>query len=196
MGAGGLINRAGSPRARGSRPSRRSVLAVTVAAVAAGIVAACLLRPSPESAIPDPGQPPRERRVAPELGRDWLVGPPTRLADLRGKPALVNFWASWCAPCREEAGVLARFDASLRGRARLIGVQYRDAPSDGRAFVREFGWRFPSARDPKRRLGSRYRLAGLPTTYVLDRRGRIARVLTGPQTLAELRRAVRDVERG
>jgi cytochrome c biogenesis protein CcmG/thiol:disulfide interchange protein DsbE len=123
----------------------------------------------------------------------WLVPPPVRLSALRGRPVLINFWASWCVPCRKEAPELARFDRERRDRARLVGVDFQDARKDGLAFVREFGWRFPTVRDPRGTLASRYGLIGLPTTYVLDPQGRIARTLTGAQTYGTLRRAVEEV---
>jgi cytochrome c biogenesis protein CcmG/thiol:disulfide interchange protein DsbE len=173
--------------------SRRRLVLVAGIVLAAG-VAAGLLFAAPEAEVGASGSPPAaDRRLAPELEGQWLVPPPVRLADLRGKPVAINFWASWCVPCREEAPELARFDRELRGRAQLIGVDFQDAKQDGLAFVREFGWRFPNVRDPQGKLASRYRLAGLPTTYVLDRQGRIARTLTGAQTYEKLRRVVEEL---
>jgi cytochrome c-type biogenesis protein len=113
---------------------------------------------------------------------------------MRGKPVVVNFWASWCVPCRKEAPHLARFDRELKERARLVGVDFQDAKSDALTFVREFGWRFPNVRDPQGELASRYGLAGLPTTYVIDADGRIAKALNGEQTFESLVRAVEEVE--
>jgi cytochrome c biogenesis protein CcmG, thiol:disulfide interchange protein DsbE len=169
-------------------------LALTAAvALAAGAVAAGLLLAAPGADLGASGSlPAAERRPAPELDGRWLVPPPVRLEDLRGKPVVINFWASWCVPCRKEAPELARFDRELRGRVQLVGVDFQDAKHDALAFVREFGWRFPSVRDPQGKLAARYRLIGLPTTYVLDRKGRIARSLTGAQTYVKLRRAVEE----
>jgi cytochrome c biogenesis protein CcmG, thiol:disulfide interchange protein DsbE len=173
---------------------RRLALAVAIV-LAAGAVAAGLLLAAPDAEVGASGPTPAaERRPAPELDGDWLVPPPVRLADLRGKPVVINFWASWCVPCRKEAPELARFDRELRGRAQLIGVDFQDAKQDALAFVREFGWGFPNVRDPQGTLASSYRLAGLPTTYVLDREGRIARTMAGEQTYEKLRRAIEEVE--
>ena len=172
---------------------RRLAFAVAIA-LAAAAVAGGLLLAAPEAEVGASGSvPAAERRLAPELEGNWLVPPPVRLADLRGKPVVINFWASWCVPCRKEAPELARFDHELRRRAQLIGVDFQDAKGDALAFVREFGWRFPNVRDPQGKLASRYGLAGLPTTCVLDRKGRIARRLTGAQTYETLRQAVEDV---
>jgi cytochrome c biogenesis protein CcmG/thiol:disulfide interchange protein DsbE len=174
---------------------RRRLALVAAIVLAAGAVAAGLLLAAP-GAETGAGEsvPADKRRPAPELEGTWLVPPPVRLADLRGTPVVINFWASWCVPCREEAPELARFDREMRGRARLVGVDFQDAKEDALAFVREFGWRFPNVRDPQGKLAARYGLVGLPTTYVLDSRGRIARSLTGAQTYAKLRQAVEELE--
>jgi cytochrome c biogenesis protein CcmG/thiol:disulfide interchange protein DsbE len=175
--------------------SRPRIALVAAIALGAGAVAAGLLLAAPGGEVGASGAAPAaERRPAPELDGKWLVPPPVRLAELRGKPVVINFWASWCVPCREEAHELARFDREMRGRARLVGIDFQDAKRDALAFVREFGWRFSNVRDAHGKLGFRYGLIGLPTTYVVDRHGRIARSLTGAQTYATLRRAVEEVE--
>jgi cytochrome c biogenesis protein CcmG/thiol:disulfide interchange protein DsbE len=120
-----------------------------------------------------------------------LQAPKTSLASLRGKPALINFWASWCEPCREEAPELERFARSLHGEGRLVGVDYTDQTDGGREFVRRYGWTFPILSDPDGVYGARYRFSGLPTTVVLDPRGRIVETLRGPQSAADLRAALR-----
>jgi cytochrome c biogenesis protein CcmG/thiol:disulfide interchange protein DsbE len=176
------------------RPRRRLVLGAALA-LAAGAVAAGLLLAAPGEKVGAAGSVPRtERPPAPELEGPWLVPPPVRLADVRGKPILVNFWASWCVPCREEAPHLARFDREMKERAQLVGVDFQDAKSDALAFIREFGWGFPNVRDPQGKLASRYGLDGLPTTYVIDAAGRIAKALSGEQTFESLVRAVEEVE--
>ena len=176
------------------RPNRRLVLAAALV-LAAGAVAAGLLLAAPGERVGAAGAGPRtEGPPAPELEGEWLVPPPVRLADLHGKPVVVNFWASWCVPCREEAPHLARFDREMNERAQLVGVDFQDAKSDALAFISEFGWRFPNVRDPQGELASRYGLAGLPTTYVIDADGRIAKALSGEQTFESLVRAVEEVE--
>jgi cytochrome c biogenesis protein CcmG/thiol:disulfide interchange protein DsbE len=175
--------------------SGRRIALLAAIAFGAGAVAAGLLLAAPGTEVDASGAAPAaKRRPAPELEGEWLVPPPVRLADSRGKPVLINFWASWCVPCREEAPELARFDREMRGRARLVGVDFQDAKQEALGFVREFDWRFSNVRDPRGRLASRYGLAGLPTTYVVDARGRIARTMTGAQTYEKLRHAVEEVE--
>ncbi|HET7445357.1 MAG TPA: TlpA disulfide reductase family protein [Solirubrobacterales bacterium] len=129
-------------------------------------------------------------KPAPPLPTAVLQPPRESLASLRGEPVLVNFWASWCEPCRQEAPELERFQHSLRG-AHLVGVDYTDREASGRDFVRENGWSFPILDDPDGVYGARYHLPGLPTTVVLDADGRIVETLRGPQTAADLRAALR-----
>lgn len=129
-------------------------------------------------------------KPAPPLPSDVLQAPKTTLADLRGKPALVNFWASWCEPCRKEAPELERLDRSLHGEARLVGIDYTDQTGNARDFIHQYGWTFPVLSDPDGIYGARYRFSGLPTTVVLDSQGRIVETLRGPQTAADLRQAL------
>jgi cytochrome c biogenesis protein CcmG/thiol:disulfide interchange protein DsbE len=132
-------------------------------------------------------------RPAPPLPSTVLQAPGATLASLRGKPALINFWASWCDPCRKEAPELERFNRSLHGAAGLVGVDYTDESGAAKEFIRRYGWTFPVLADPDGIYGARYRFSGLPTTIVLDSRGRIVETLRGPQTAADLRRALSSV---
>jgi cytochrome c biogenesis protein CcmG, thiol:disulfide interchange protein DsbE len=132
------------------------------------------------------------RRAAPPLPPTPLTGKAITLAQLRGKPALINFWASWCGPCRKEAPELQRFSRTLGGKARLVGVDYTDDAASARAFARQAGWAYPLLRDPNGTYGDRYGLNGLPATAVLDPKGRIVAVLKGPQSVATLQAALAD----
>jgi cytochrome c biogenesis protein CcmG, thiol:disulfide interchange protein DsbE len=129
-------------------------------------------------------------RPAPELPSQVLQGPQVDLATLRGKPALINFWASWCDPCRDEAPELERFAESLDGQGHLVGVDWNDRTDNALAFIREFGLTYPILRDASQEVGTDYGLNGLPTTFVLDSEGRIVQTLQGPQTTATLRGAL------
>jgi cytochrome c biogenesis protein CcmG/thiol:disulfide interchange protein DsbE len=129
-------------------------------------------------------------RRAPQLPTSVLVPPRVGLASLRGKPAAINFWASWCDPCRREAPALEHLARSLHGRARLVGVDWTDGLSGARSYVAKYHWTFPNLRDPNGTVGNSYELVGLPTTFILDPRGRIADVLRGPQSLETLRRTL------
>jgi cytochrome c biogenesis protein CcmG/thiol:disulfide interchange protein DsbE len=132
---------------------------------------------------------------APPLPSTVLVPPKVTNESLRGKPAVVNFWASWCEPCRKEARHLQRFYERNRGRVGVVGVSYTDELAGARKFIREYGWTFPNLRDPDGLAGSEYDLVGLPVTVVLDSDGEIAKRLTGPQTEEKLEAAVREAAR-
>jgi thiol-disulfide isomerase/thioredoxin len=138
-------------------------------------------------------------RRAPGLPRQALAGAPVTLAGLlagaHGRPVLVVFWASWCDPCMSEAPALERFADSSFGRGRIVGVDWSDALSGARAFVRQYAWTFPTVRDAEGTVGNAYRLTGLPTTFVVDGHGRIRASLRGPQTVASLTQALSAVER-
>jgi cytochrome c biogenesis protein CcmG/thiol:disulfide interchange protein DsbE len=129
-------------------------------------------------------------RPAPELPSEVLSGHRVDLASLRGKPALVNFWASWCEPCKEEAPELKRFSDTLGNRGTLVGVDWGDSAQGANAFIAKSGWRYPILRDPSQKVGTQYGINGLPTTFVLDSEGNIVRKLQGPQTVASLKQAL------
>jgi cytochrome c biogenesis protein CcmG/thiol:disulfide interchange protein DsbE len=129
-------------------------------------------------------------RPAPQLPTRVLVPPQVTLASLRGKPAAINFWASWCAPCRREAPDLARVAHVLDGRARLVGVDWTDGTTAGRAYLRQYHLAYPNLVDADGTTGQAYGLQGLPTTFILDAHGKITDVLRGPQTADALLHAL------
>ncbi len=125
----------------------------------------------------------RTGRAAPPLPSQSLSGTKTTLAALRGRPALVTFWASWCEPCEREAPALERFARDEGSQGTLVGVNWSDPSlSAARAFVKRYGWTFPNLRDPQGSAGLAYGVTGLPTTFALDSSGRVRATLRGPQT--------------
>jgi cytochrome c biogenesis protein CcmG/thiol:disulfide interchange protein DsbE len=119
-----------------------------------------------------------------------LVPPAVTPASLRGKPTAINFWASWCEPCHEEAPALERLARSLAGRAQVVGVNWDDSSSRARSWIEKYGWTFPNLRDGEGAIGRDYGLRGMPTTFIVDPDGRIAAVLLGPQSESSLREAL------
>ena len=119
-----------------------------------------------------------------------LVAPRVTLFSLRARPAAINFWASWCEPCREEAPALEQVALTLHGRARLVGVNWNDSLSGARSFVREYHPKFPMLRDSSGAVGYDYGINGLPTTFILNPRGEIVETLRGPQRVSSLRQAL------
>jgi peroxiredoxin len=131
-------------------------------------------------------------RAAPPLPAKALRPPGVDLAELRGKPALVDFFASWCDPCATEAPALRRLSAALGDRATVVAVDWDDSGGPARAFVHKHGWTFPVLADTSGTAGEGYGLTGLPTSFVLDPEGRIVATFRGPQSEATLRRALLD----
>ena len=125
-----------------------------------------------------------------------LRGPRVDLASLRGKPALINFWASWCTPCKQETPELERLAKEAPRQARVVGVDWNDTTPNATAFIREYGLTYPILRDASSKVGNRFGLTGLPTTFVLDSKGQIVRTLRGPQTSATLRDALDSAATG
>jgi len=103
------------------------------------------------------------------------------LASLRGKVVAVNFWASWCVPCREEAPLLERTWNENRSKGLVVlGVDANDGSSDARSFMRKHGLTYPVVHDGKGSTLGHWGVPGLPTTFVVGRDGRIvAKVLGG-----------------
>jgi cytochrome c biogenesis protein CcmG/thiol:disulfide interchange protein DsbE len=132
--------------------------------------------------------------VAPALPRERLAGAPITLPGLvagaHGRATLVLFWASWCGPCEREAPAVQRFSQSATGSGRIVGVDWSDGLAGASAFLRRYRWSFPNVRDSEGTVGSKYGLAVLPTTFVLDAHGRIVKLLRGPQDGASLTRAL------
>jgi cytochrome c biogenesis protein CcmG/thiol:disulfide interchange protein DsbE len=120
---------------------------------------------------------------APDHALPQLEGAGTQsLADYRGKVVVLNFWASWCDPCAEEAPILESFQKSLGSRGTVLGVTYKDYADESRGFMRKFGLTYPSLRDDKLELAPKYGTTALPETFVLDRQGRIVALSRGTVT--------------
>ena len=94
---------------------------------------------------------------------------------------MLNFWASWCDPCRAESPLLQRWHERLAARdATVLGVDVQDVSGDARGFVGEHGLSYPMLRDGGGDLREPFGILGFPETFVIDRRGRIAAVARGP----------------
>lgn len=125
-------------------------------------------------------------RPAPEFALDLFGGGVLRLRDLRGKPVAVNFWASWCPPCRDEAPELEAAWKAVRGRAVLVGVNVWDADETAREFLQTFGVSYPNGPDPRGRILIEFGVTGIPETFFVDPTGTVVGRWVGPITREEV----------
>lgn len=131
-------------------------------------------------------------RLAPALPKQRLAGPPVSIASLKGKPALVLFWASWCGECVIEAQAVRQFAQSPVGAGRIVGVNWADRRSAALRFLRRYHWTFSNLRDATGEVGLSYGLTKLPALFVIDSHGHIQKAISGVQTQHGLERALRS----
>jgi len=108
------------------------------------------------------------------------------LTELRGYPTVINFWASWCTPCREEAPAFAAAAKKFQGRVAFLGMDTQDLPSAARRFLTRYKVNYVSVRDGTDKTYTAYGLTGVPETYFIDRRGRIVFHKIGQASKADL----------
>lgn len=129
---------------------------------------------------------PLERRLAPPLANGRVD-----LEELRGNPVVVNFWASWCAPCREEAPRLQRAWRRARPAGVIfVGLNIQDVTPDARAFLREFSTSYLNVRDGGGSVGRDWGLTGIPETFFVDGKGRVVAHVIGAISDDQLRTGV------
>jgi cytochrome c biogenesis protein CcmG, thiol:disulfide interchange protein DsbE len=163
------------------RPVRWVRLAV-VLAVALAFLAMLSWAAVRTGGPPTPGDP-APAFEAPLLG----AGGELALEELRGKPVVLNFWASWCAPCEDEAPMLRRAHERYGDQIAFLGVNIKDAESDALAFVERYRLGYPSVRDERQEIFRDYGLTGQPETFFVDESGTIVEHVNGPLTGSDTR---------
>ncbi len=119
---------------------------------------------------------------APDFSLQLLSGGQLSLEDLHDQVVVVNFWASWCEPCREEAPILEKAWQEYQGQGvTFVGIAYKDTEDKARAFLDEFGVTYPNALDPGNKIARAYRVQGVPETFFV-KGGEIADLYIGPLT--------------
>lgn len=110
------------------------------------------------------------------LDNDQVVS----LAQLKGRPVVINFWATWCGPCAEEHPVMVWAAQEFKNRAQFLGVVFEDTPENALKFLQERGGTMPQLVDPKSQMAVDYGTSGVPETYFIDRQGIIRGKHVGP----------------
>jgi thiol-disulfide isomerase/thioredoxin len=140
---------------------------------------------------------PRQGFLAPAIELNSLEGSEMTLASLRGRVVVVNYWASWCPPCRAEMPALEQTYQAQRDQGLeilAINATNQDSAEAAREFVAERGLSFPILLDVDGRVGARYQIRALPSTYFIDRDGIIRKVIIGgPMSEATLRSTVQQL---
>ncbi|GGR49448.1 thiol:disulfide interchange protein [Deinococcus seoulensis] len=156
--------------------------------IAAGLVAglgAALLQPARNATTGGPliGKP------APAFALESLDGVNVSLDSLRGRPVVVNFWASWCGPCREEAPMFRELSARQGGEQGLavVGILFQETnEQSARDFIREYALAYPNLKDPRIDTGVEYGVSGIPETVFIDRDGVVQHMDRGGLTRERL----------
>lgn len=154
------------------RPWVRLVWVLVPALLFVGLLAAALVK---KSDTPGPGDP------APAFEAELLDGGGVLSSeDLRGQPVVMNFWASWCIPCEDEAPLFKEAHERYGDQISFLGVNIKDAKDDALEFDEEWGLEYPDVRDENNRIFSDYGLTGQPETFFLDADGVIVEHVNGP----------------
>jgi len=134
-------------------------------------------------------------KAAPDFSLLTLDGGTISLASLRGRPVVLNFWASWCVPCRQEAPILRDLSEqqSANGLA-VVGVVFSDKNLKAvRSFIQEYALAYPSLLDPKLDTSIAYGVSGVPETFFIDRQGMVRAYIQGVLTRERLQPSLRRI---
>lgn len=124
--------------------------------------------------------PVRMRKPVPAFTATTLTGAHISDASFEGRPLVINFFASWCPPCRQDAPRIAEIAARYHGRVNVLGIDGGDTRTGVQRFLRRYGWRFPIAWDPDNNLYRPFGVAAQPVTFIVDAHGLLVERFLGP----------------
>lgn len=124
--------------------------------------------------------------LAPDFAFEDLDGNLVSLSDFRGKPVLLNFWATWCPPCRKEIPDLQAFHEQYGDRVVLLGIDWSEDREEVRSFLRRYGATYPNVIDKSGEFFVKYQLIGLPTSFWIDEQGVIRGMWLGSMSMDDM----------
>lgn len=173
-----------TPQPQNARPNWTKYLPPLLAFVVVALLALLLLRPAPSSGESSSllGKP------APDFTLRALDGQTVSLSQLRGQPVVLNFWASWCGPCKEEAPLLHELSAKQGAQGfKMIGLLFQEtSEQNARKFIAEHGLNYPNIQTPNADTGVAYGIAGIPDTVFIDKNGVVQHLDRGGLTRERL----------
>ena len=136
----------------------------------------------------------QETKTAPDFNLQLPDGSALGIEDLRGKVVMLDFWASWCQPCRDEAPALAQVYREYRELdVEFVGINLWDNPGDAELFLQQQGHEYPNGIDAEGKIAISYGVRGIPEKFFIGRDGAIARKFTGPMNPDLLRQILDDL---
>lgn len=170
-----------------ARPEKRGKAGWIIAAVTIGflLILGYGLRSQSVSPIGAP---------APDFTLSLFDGGQLSLTDRHGSVVVVNFWASWCSPCRDEAPALKRVWRDYEDKGVVfVGVNFKDITTKAMAFIEEFNITYPNGPDPYNRISRAYRITGVPETFLIAKDGRLVKQYIGPIAETRLRAGLEEL---
>jgi len=158
-----------------------------------GLLALLLTRP-PQKSLCDEAAPDWSLTLFPEY-RGGVAGDTLTLADLKGKGVVLNFWASWCKPCEEEAAALEAAWRQYKDKGIVfVGVDYLDQDPSAKRYLQKFNVTYPNGPDLASKISKRYAIRGVPETFFIDPQGKLVGCRwVGPISDAELKRRIEKI---
>jgi len=178
----------GAAREVGRAALRHKVLSAVIAVCVAGSLIAIGVVGSASGQAARPAPVAAPDFSLPLLGDD--SGQQVALSRYRGQPLILNFFASWCDPCKTETPLLARFYRAQQGKVALVGLDENDTVGNATSFTRADGVSYPVGWDPHFTVASAYGVSALPQTFFLNARHQIVDRIFGPVTLASLHKGI------
>lgn len=126
-------------------------------------------------------------------GYEFEGKPEVKLSDFAGKIVVLNFWASWCKPCEQEAADLQEAFEFYEGEVIFLGVDYVDTESEARTYLKKFQITYPNGPDLRTELSQLFRITGVPETYFIDQEGILYYIKVGPFVTVEENKAVDQI---